>query len=156
MLQSSPSPSSSLPSPSSTAPSPAPTPPPSPSPSPAVSTMPMNTVLTALCCWEAMLERYQHKPTNPDPMSELWDNVGAYEMRRHAMLIAPWIDATHTHLEAALGEDALAELNMHSYDWEFCPLMLNFVVWGSFGIDLPPAEEVAARLVAAHTLLPNI
>lgn len=112
-------------------------------------------IWNCLVIWEAMLEMNtadydrQRKGAARSQMLEIWESVGVNEMREMAMDLEPWVQGVFDQLEMILGDDPLDTLDLIPFDWEFVPYLLkHFVDWTRYGTDVPPVDEVAAKIVA--------
>lgn len=90
----------------------------------------------ALCLYEAML----HQRDDCAALNERWGDVGSYEMRDAAILLAPLCDALWHKLD---GEGAGNQCDGLAWDFEFLPKLLDFVDWK--GCKLVPEAEGAMR-----------
>jgi hypothetical protein len=110
------------------------------------------TVATALCVWEAMIDANVKDTARETALARQWDGVGTAEMRDHAIAIAQWIEADITTDPAFNG---LAD--QWSFDWDVVPAILRFVQWSDDGWSEPEMtvsellDAVRAHIPTTHT-----
>lgn len=98
------------------------------------------TVMTALCIWEAMLEHREEVAT----LDNVWEAEGVYAMRQKAINLAAAVDALWWKLD---GDDH--RLDGVTFDWEFIPALLHYVDWRHGGWTVP--KDVLGHLATTGT-----
>jgi hypothetical protein len=91
-----------------------------------------NQVATALCIWEAMLERRENNPQ----MDRYWNDFGTVMMRQCVIKLTPIAERVWAQLSED-EQDGIAA----PFDWSFIPAFVDHVYWD--GTMVPHVEDEA-------------
>lgn len=111
----------------------------------AISSVEEETALTAMCIWEALLERLSGKDSD-NVYSQKREEVGACEMRSIVLhILAPAVEAAY---------DFVKDEYQDPFDWEFVPAFLDLVepvlsrgLWAITSIE---AEQIGKEILLQY------
>lgn len=110
--------------------------------------MDIETALTAMCIWEALLERMSGKDCD-DVYSQKREEVGACEMRSIVLhILAPAVEAAY---------DVVKDEYQDPFDWEFVPAFLDLaepvLSRGLWAITSIEAEQIGKEILLQYQQL---
>lgn len=114
----------------------------------AISSVEEETALTAMCIWEALLERLSGKDSE-NVYSQKREEVGACELRSIVLhLLAPAVEAAY---------DVVKDEYQDPFDWEFVPAFLELaepvLSRGLWAITTTDAQQIGKAILLQHKQL---
>ena len=99
----------------------------------------VETAMTALCVWEELLAR--HEAESDAGVDAMWDAIGTASMRVMALEIAELLDG--------VWHDMDDDKHEFSFDWEFCPAAIDYVIWDvdNQRVSILPTKEIVPKVL---------